>query len=183
MATREPVQAVKVTFPILPKQAQLKAYSTYFGVTPRRDALACLTLSAIDAERPFLTANDAMWRLFEPDLRRRLSELDTAATTAQRVRSALLELLPGGQSGIEAVATRLAMSRRTLQRRLESEDDSFRNVVNRTREDLATHYLRHTQLSAREIAFLLGFEDPNSFFRAFHDWTGKTPEALRESVH
>lgn len=182
MATREPIKAIKVTLPTLPNRAQAKAYSDYFGVTVRRDADACLKLSAIDAERPFLTANYAMWQVFEPDLRRRLSELDTSATTTQRVRSALLELLPGGQSGIEAVAGRLAMSRRTLQRHLEREGDNFRSIVNRTREDLAKHYLTQTKLSASEIGFLLGFEDPNSFFRAFHDWTGRTPEALRESA-
>lgn len=181
MATREPVKAIKVTMPTPPDKAQAKAYADYFGVTLRRDATACLTLSATDANRPFLTANDAMWQAFEPDLRRRLGELDAAATTAQRVRSALLELLPCGQPGIEAVASRLAMSRRTLQRRLEEEGDNFRSVVNKTREDLAKHYLTQTKLSASEIGFLLGFEDPNSFFRAFNDWTGKTPEALREA--
>ncbi|GLQ98184.1 AraC family transcriptional regulator [Dyella mobilis] len=181
MATREPVRAVKVTMPTLPAKAQTKAYADYFGIPVRRDGAPSLTLSAVDANRPFLTANDAMWQVFEPDLRRRLGELDAAATTAQRVRSALLELLPGGQPGIETVASRLAMSSRTLQRRLEAEGDSFRSVVNRTREDLARHYLTQTKLSASEIGFLLGFEDPNSFFRAFNDWTGKTPEALRES--
>src|SRR5579859_5103684 len=95
MATREPVRAVKVTMPTLPAKDQAKAYTDYFGVPVRRDAVARLTLSASDANRPFLTANDAMWQMFEPDLRRRLGELDAAATTAQRVRSALLELLPG----------------------------------------------------------------------------------------
>lgn len=74
------------------------------------------------------------------------------------------------------------MSGRTLQRRLEEEGDSFRSVVNRPREDLAKHCLAQTRLSASEIGFLLGFEDPNSCFRAFNDWTGKTPEALRESA-
>lgn len=181
MATREPVKAVKVTMPVLPAKAQAKAYADYFGVPVRRDEAACLTLSAADANRPFLTANDAMWQVFEPDLRRRLDELDAAATTAQRVRSALLELLPGGQPGIDTVARRLAMSSRTLQRRLEAEGNNFRGVVNRTREELAKHYLTQTKLSASEIGFLLGFEDPNSFFRAFNDWTGKTPEALRQS--
>jgi AraC-like DNA-binding protein len=124
-----------------------------------------------------------MWQVFEPELRRRLGELDASASTAQRVRSALLELLPGGQSGIEAVASRLSMSKRTLQRRLEEQGDNYRALVTATREELARHYLTQTQLSAGEIGFLLGFEDPNSFFRAFHDWTGTTPEAIRKLVH
>lgn len=183
LATREPVDAIRVTMPQLPAQAQAKAYAKFFGVAPQRGDTASITLSAADANRPFLTANDAMWHLFEPDLRKRLGELDAAASTAQRVRSALLELLPAGQSGIEAVAHRLSMSKRTLQRRLEEEGGNYRALVNGTREDLARHYLTQTELSAGEIGFLLGFEDPNSFFRAFHDWTGTTPEAVRKLVH
>jgi len=51
--------------------------------------------------------------------------------------------------------------------------------VNRTREELARHYLRRKSLSCTEISYLLGYEDPNSFFRAFHGWTGQTPEGAR----
>ncbi|MEE4707634.1 AraC family transcriptional regulator [Pseudomonas alliivorans] len=44
---------------------------------------------------------------------------------------------------------------------------------------MAHHYLRNTAMSSAEISFLLGFEDPNSFARAFQVWTGKTPGAVR----
>lgn len=168
MATREPIMAVKVSMPTLPAPALLKAYTRFFGVAPQRGEPASLTLSAADATRPFLTANEAMWQVFEPELRKRLSELDGSASTVMRVRSALLELLPSGQSGIAAVAHRLSVSKRTLQRRLEQEGGNYRNLVNAVREELARHYLTQTELSAGEIGFLLGFEDPNSFFRAFH---------------
>lgn len=179
LATREPIAALQVTMPQLPAAAQARAYAKFFGVPPRQADAASIRFAAADANRPFLTANDAMWRVFEPDLRRRLGELDGHASSAERVRSALLELLPGGQSGIEAVAARLSMSKRTLQRRLAEEGANYRALVNATREALARHYLTQTGLSAGEIGFLLGFEDPNSFFRAFHDWTGTTPEAAR----
>ena len=183
LATREPITALRVTMPQLPAAAQAKAYAKFFGIAPQQGDAASITFSAIDAKRPFLTANDAMWQVFEPDLRKRLGELDASASTSQRVRSVLLELLPGGESGIDAVAARLSMSKRTLQRRLEEDGENYRALVNGTREDLARHYLTQTELSAGEIGFLLGFEDPNSFFRAFHDWTGTTPEAVRRQVH
>ena len=131
--------------------------------------------------RPFLTVNEGMWRLFEPDLRRRLSELD-ATTTAERVRAVLLELLPDNEATIERTAGHLGLSKRTLQRRLEDEGENFRALVNSTRESLARHYLGNTTMSGAEIAFLLGFEDPNSFYRAFQDWTGQTPHSARHSM-
>jgi AraC-like DNA-binding protein len=137
---------------------------------------------AADAKAPFLTARGGMWSFFEPELRRRLGELDAGASVAERVRSALLELLPSGRAAVPAVASRLGISARTLQRRLQDDGTSFQRVLDTTREELARHYLGSTAMPGAEISFLLGFEDPNSFFRAFHDWTGVTPEQLRAQL-
>ena len=46
-------------------------------------------------------------------------------------------------------------------------------------EELARHYLSNSDLSGSQISYLLGFENPNSFFRAFHAWTGFTAESVR----
>lgn len=73
------------------------------------------------------------------------------------------------------------MSKRTLQRRLREEDTTFLEVLSSTRLQLANHYLANTPLSFVEISFLLGFGDPNSFYRAFHEWTGKTPQRVRRA--
>ncbi|RMF44769.1 MAG: AraC family transcriptional regulator, partial [Deltaproteobacteria bacterium] len=110
-------------------------------------------------------------------------ELDAEASFASKVRSALLELLPSGQRSAEAVAKRLAVSKRTLQRRLADEATTFQIELNQVREQLARHYLANTDLPGAQISFLLGFEDPNSFVRAFHAWTGQTPERLRAQLH
>ncbi|MEM7443942.1 MAG: helix-turn-helix transcriptional regulator, partial [Pseudomonadota bacterium] len=77
------------------------------------------------------------------------------------------------------VAGRLAISARTLQRRLSEEGTSFQQELNGIREELARHYLTNSHYSSAEISFLLGYDDPNSFIRAFHAWTGQTPERAR----
>lgn len=179
LATREPVQALRVTLPQLPPSAYARRYEIFFGVSVQHGESPSITFAAEDVFRPFLTANEGMWRVFEPDLRRRLSELDATAMTAERVRAVLLELLPGNAATIEKTAERLGMSKRTLQRRLEDEGGNFRALVNATRESLARHYLGSTTMPVGEIAFLLGFEDPNSFYRAFQGWTGQTPDSAR----
>lgn len=71
------------------------------------------------------------------------------------------------------------MSTRTLQRRLQLEDTAFQTVLRDTREALARHYLTSSTMSAAEIAYLLGYDDTRSFYRAFHAWTGQTPEQVR----
>jgi len=182
LATREPLKAMRVTLPQLPPASHARRYESFFGVPMQSGSSPSISFSAADTLRPFLTVNEGMWRVFEPDLRRRLSELDATSTTAQRVRAVLLELLPSNSASIEKAAERLNMSKRTLQRRLEDEGENFRALVNATRESLARHYLSNTKMSGGEIAFLLGFEDPNSFYRAFQDWTGQTPDSARHAM-
>ncbi|MBI3348905.1 MAG: AraC family transcriptional regulator ligand-binding domain-containing protein [Burkholderiales bacterium] len=179
LGTREPVRALQLSLPQRPQRGE--DIEAWFGCELEVGGPPAITFAAADIERPFLTASDTMWRVFEPELRRRLAELDAAASLGERVRALLLETLPAGQAGIDTVASRLAMSRRTLQRRLGEEGVSFQSLVARTREELARHYLQGTQLSHAEISFLLGFEDPNSFFRAFQAWTGATPERWRQA--
>ena len=177
MGTREPIKPIGVTSPHVSPELE-----SYLGVRIDRGDQLSVCFSSDDADRPFLTANDSMWSIFEPDLRRRLAELEASATVAERVRAALLELLPSGQASMRDVAERLGMSTRTLQRRLQREDTSYLAILNQTRERLAKHYLAKTALSCAEISFLLGYEEPNSFFRAFHDWTGDSPEQMRKSL-
>lgn len=177
LGTRARVCPVEVRTPRL--VAPREAYVEHFGIAATEGPRPRVVFRPEDATLPFLTANAKMWDIFEPELRRRLSELDDAASCTDRVRAALLELLPAGAVSMDAVARKLGASARTIQRRLKDEDVTFQDVLDRTREDLARHYLRTSRMSGAEISFLLGFEDPNSFFRAFHKWTGRTPDQVR----
>jgi len=179
IATREPVQAQRVVMVTPPPMPE--AYRDFFGVSIEQGNKHAVTFSKQDAMRPFLTANKAMWEIFEPTLRQRLSELQTSTSTSERVRAVLLEALPSGSGSIDSVSKRLAIGKRTLQRRLKNEGLSFQELLNRTREELARHYLTKTAISNVEISFLLGFEEPSSFFRAFHNWTGETPDQVRRA--
>ena len=178
--TRHRVDATAMTMPEPP--ADVDAHHKFVGVTIQRSATCSVSFSAIDARRPFLTANDGLWQSFEPELQRRLSELEGDASTAERVRAVLLESLPAGDSAMSGVAGRLAMSTRTLHRRLQDEGTTFQRVLDATREALARHYLTNQDLSTGEISFLLGYAEPSSFFRAFHGWTGLTPDRVRSGA-
>ncbi len=180
MGTREVVRPVRVIAETPPSPTG--AYEKFIGVPVRKGKGHAVAFTRSDATKPFLSTNDSMWSIFEPELRKRLAELDASATTAERVRAILLEALPGGSIAMDAIARRLALSKRTLQRRLEDERTSYQEVLRATREALALHYLKRTGVPAAEISFLLGFEEPNSFFRAFSDWTGRTPETVRRDA-
>lgn len=177
LSTREKVVPVVLELPQLPKNRV--PYEAYFGNPIRPGKVVRIGFAAQDASRPFLTEDAAMWDFFEVGLKQRLSDLETETTTKQRVKSALLEMLPSGHSAIEEAARRLAISKRTLQRQLSQESSSYKEVLNATRQELAQHYLARSAISPPEISFLLGYQDSNSFLRAFKGWTGATPGEYR----
>lgn len=177
IGTRYDVRPVQITARLpWPDSAGMR---DYFGVPMRAGSSDSITFSHVDAERPFLTENETMWNVFEPDLRRRLFELQGSATTRDRVRAALHESLPAGDSAITTIARQLAVSPRTLQRQLHAEGTSYQAVLSETRERLARHYLADSSRTTAEIAYLLAYDDTNSFYRAFRTWTGHTPDAAR----
>lgn len=179
MGTREWVRPVEVMTTVLP--TPMAPYESFLGTRIERGAKHRVTFTAADATCPFLTSNESLWSAFEPSLRQRLADLDASATTARRVRAALLEALPSGLVGIDDIARKLALSKRTLQRRVEAEGTSFQNILAKTREDLARYYLEKTRLPVAEISFLLGFDEANSFYRAFKTWTDMTPDNIRRA--
>ncbi|WP_337271257.1 AraC family transcriptional regulator [Oryzifoliimicrobium ureilyticus] len=181
LATRTAIKPLKVAWPgstdILRADAAL--YAEFFGISVVEAPLATLVFDAEDFDRPFLTENHKIWLFFEPALRQRLADLDRTASMVERVRSALLEALPAGEVSMNAVGKKLGVGTRTLQRRLQEEGSSFQLTLDAVRSALADHYLRKTMMSSAEIALLLGFEDANSFVRAFRGWTGSTPQSVR----
>jgi AraC-like DNA-binding protein len=177
IATRSDVRPVRVISAHPPKETA--AYREYLGVPISKGSRYAVEFSAADAARPFLTVNEPMWEVFEPHLRTRLAQLRPEASTTEHVRAALLELLPSGRNSTTAVARELTISTRTLQRQLQTEGTTFQTVLHETRESLARHYLEEGRVSTSEISFLLGYDDPRSFYRAFHSWTGLTPGGAR----
>lgn len=99
----------------------------------------------------------------------------------RRVRSDIVSSLAGGDLGVDKIAAHLGMSRRTLARRLEGQGTSFSAQVLELRKRTAEHYLRETEHSVEEIAFLVGFSQSSPFVRAFKQWAGVTPTEFRRA--
>ena len=178
IATKENIIPLKIT---LQNSINDKELEKYFGCKIQKGNKSALTLSLNDSLKPFVSENEVMWDYFEPELKRRLSELEVEDSFGTRVRSSLIELLPIGCS-IEDVALKLGMSKRTLQRKLTEEKTTFQKQLNHTRELLAKNYIKNTDMVSDDIAFLLGYKDLNSFLRAFQIWTGMTITEYKKSL-
>ncbi len=106
--------------------------------------------------------------------------LPSGSTFVARVRHALRDTMPRGDTGLDAVAEKLGLSRRTLQRRLGAEKTTHQRVLDDLRHELAVQYFDESELDIQEVAFLLGFSDQSAFHRAFVRWTGLPPGAYRK---
>lgn len=108
-----------------------------------------------------------------------LEHLPRRATLSDRVRARLLDALGGDMPTAERAAKDQNMSVRTLHRVLRSEGTTFRVLVDQLRQERAVALLANARCSIAEVAFLLGFSELSSFYRAFKRWTGKTPADFR----
>ena len=152
----------------------------YFGCEIKfRAPRNAIVFRRSDLELPFLTYNAELVAMLGPQLDRELAKAKSQLAVTGRVKWVLMRLLGGRSPEIHDVAKELGMSCRTLQRRITEERTTFRRLISDARRELARYYLLQPALEFAEVACLLGYEDPNSFFRAFREWEGTTPSEWR----
>ncbi|MGQ0709554.1 MAG: AraC family transcriptional regulator ligand-binding domain-containing protein [Rhodoferax sp.] len=156
------------------------SHEAYFGCRVRYCAAHNrLVLHRADLDRSFAAYNAKLLEMLSPALDRLLAEQQRPPSFSERVQWLLGRQLCGGRPDIPAMALELGVSERTLQRRLADEGTSFQHLLSAVRRERAHALLADLELELGEIAFLLGFEDQNSFFRAFRQWEGQTPSHWR----
>jgi AraC-like DNA-binding protein len=138
-----------------------------------------LVFERADLEKPFVTHNAELLAMVAPQLEAELTQQLAEKTLVEQVKGILKKLLAGERPALEDVAKEMRLSTRTLQRRLTGEGATFQQLMEEARRELAQHYLLHSSLELNETAYLLGYEDANSFFRAFHQWEGTSPGEWR----
>ncbi|KRG12251.1 AraC family transcriptional regulator [Lederbergia galactosidilytica] len=138
-----------------------------------------LTLHRSDLDRPFISYNGELLEILTPVLDQSLDEQQPSNSITEMVKWILKRSLTGGRPDIQTVAGELGMSNRTLQRRLTDEETSFKHLLTQVRYEQAREYLADPSLEISEVAFLVGYEDQNSFYRAFRLWEDDTPSNWR----
>ena len=170
-ATKEMIHPVSV---VMQPNAKSSVFARFFGCPVAEGEENKISFRQTDLKLPFISRNDAMWEFLAPELQRRLSEMNRDSSYRERVRAALVEILPRGESSITAVAEKLALSSRTLQSFLKAEETTFQQELTGTRLLLAKEYLKDDTLTSADLAYLLGYQDISTFLRAFRQWTGQT---------
>jgi AraC-like DNA-binding protein len=131
---------------------------------------------------PLQTADEMVERACQAQCESMLDKLGRGSGLVEEVRRLLLSV-PGNRSvRLEEVARAVMLSERSLERRLLEAGTSFRSIDNEVRMGLAEEYIRLRYLPDKEIAYLLNYSQPGTFYRAFKNWFGITPKAFRKTV-
>ncbi len=129
---------------------------------------------------PLISEDRHLLDVLRPICDEAAKQRETAPGTLRAlVENEAQKLLPHGRAQRHNVAKKLAMSPRTLARRLATEGTSFEEVVDELRRSLALQYIKSPSISLSQIAWLLGYEGATSLNQAFRCWTGRSPSAAR----
>jgi len=106
-------------------------------------------------------------------------EPQTTHKLADHVRAMIESEMQGEFPSIETIAAKMAISSRTLHRRLTREGTSFQEIKDDIRRDAAIAYVNREELTINAVSILMGFQDTSAFYRAFKKWTGVSPGEYR----
>ena len=179
--TRRNVPALRAEF-AFPDPADLHPYRMAFDC-PLRFAQpnTRFLLSAEDLDADLPSHSPAMLAFHERAIDERLIRLGNVGTR-YRVKEEIIRRLHKGEPRREDIASCLALTDRTLQRRLHAEQSSFQQLLDEARRELARKYLTEDRHSLGQVADMLGFVDQSNFFRACKRWFGLPPGQYRQRL-
>jgi AraC-like DNA-binding protein len=168
-----PLEEVELAFEAPPSSTEHRAV---FGCPVRFGASAnAFVLARSEWDRPTASGSSELLRALQAHADELLARLGTDQVVAARVQRLLVDELRGGEPTLGRLAKRMAMSARTLQRRLEEEGTSFAAVLDDTRRELAGAYMAQRDVALADVSYLLGFSEQSAFTRAFQRWHGVAP--------
>ena len=140
-----------------------------------------LTFALKDIDKQLSSSNHLMSQVHDQIMLKYLADLEDD-NIIEHVKAAIIDQLPDGRVSDAKIAESLYMSNRTLQRRLQKANTSFKTILTEVRRGLAMKYIRDSRLTLTELSFQLGFSEMSSFSRAFKQWTGESPRGYRKTL-
>jgi AraC-like DNA-binding protein len=140
-----------------------------------------IVLKSSDLDRAFGSHNLEFLDLVTSALQAARTDLDAKGSLSEQVKAAIKGSLASGRPDLADIASALGTSERTLQRRITEEGTTFRRLLTEARQELASVLLASASISVDEVAYMLGYEDTRSFYRAFKEWHGTTPHRWRST--
>jgi AraC-like DNA-binding protein len=172
--------AASVSFQHEPDDAA--AFERVLGCPVRtRAPWSGITVPLAAWELPLRRRDPVLRQVLEAQANGILATLPKRTGVALELQRALAAQVAGGDTAIAAMSRGLAMSSRTLQRRLAAEGVSYQELLDEARKEAAGRHISEQALAICEVAYLLGYSEPAPFHRAFRRWYGTTPDLFRRA--
>ena len=163
--------------------ADIKEYERFFSAPLEFGALASsFLLRSDELARRLAMADKTLVGYLDTLADQTLASIGAERTLRERVRRVLWAELSERTPTLEGVARTLGVSARTLQRQLRQEGTTFAKLLTELRQEMAPALLRDGRHGVSEVAFLLGYEDPSAFRRAFQRWFARSPRSFRSGA-
>jgi AraC-like DNA-binding protein len=147
----------------------------HFGGAP----IASVVFRTSDLDLQVVEADETLAGYLSKYAEQVLASLVQGESMRHQVRAAIWSLLGDGPPSLKHIAAALDVPARTLQRRLATEGTSLHQEIEEIRKTMAVAVLRDRSLAVEDVAYLLGYSEPSTFFRSFKRWTGTTPRQFR----
>jgi AraC-like DNA-binding protein len=159
---------------------EISEYRKFFGceVLFNKDANR-IVLNKEDISTPLLTSDQSMYQLFNSILADKLALLETNSTV-ENLKQVLFMQFKGRIPTIEEAAAALNITPRNLQRKLQQEQATFRDIAGEIRKEIAFQLMQNPAIKISEVSDILGYSDLTAFRKAFKSWTNSTPRAIRK---
>lgn len=165
-----------------PAPAYAESYAQYFDCHLQFNASfngVSIPTEFLDIQIP--TADADTHRLLVNQIREQMEAIHAQSSFVDSVRYHL-KRQDGPLPRMSSVAAVFNMSARTFRNRLRRHNTTYQTLLDRERHEQAVHFLRHTDKSVKEIAYVLGFQESSNFSRVFKKWTGVTPLDYRRGI-
>jgi AraC-like DNA-binding protein len=177
----EDFRVVEVLLPY-PEAGHGQELERFFGARVRFAARALgLVFAGELMAAPLRAAAPELARVLEGVAAERFAALPSDRDTLAPVRQALHDTLRAGDASLDAVARRLGLAPRALQRHLTAQGTGYAAELDIVRRDLALVLIAQ-RLTLQEVAFLVGFSEAAAFHRAFRRWMGEAPGHYRSRI-
>lgn len=178
--TAKPIRPKRVSFAFA-APANTAEYDRIFNTAlVFREEENALLYAAEDLQLPVVSFNRTLFEMLDREAKQLVDSQSGGKTLRTEIKRLMIPMFQKELPQLESLAEKLAMSTRSLQRRLHEEGTSFQEVFEESRAELATQYLRNPSLTLSEIAYLLGYAELSAFSRAFRRRTGQSPTDFRE---
>jgi AraC-like DNA-binding protein len=163
-----------------PRPDQITEHKRIFGAPIRfGQPVNRLVFKREFLDNPVVEASPRLYTVIAEHLEKVIGEQLHESDFVQQVSNIVARELSNGVPTIDWVAEQLALTRRTLQRRLEDKGVGFSEIVDQVRRNLALEYVQKSSMSLTEVAYLLGYSHLSAFCRSFRRWTDTTPQKMR----